>query len=213
MLLLADNLATRAWYVSDFVPELLDFVLITWAAFRLDPSVKLEQRITNQFADALEAAYEDAGKRWFVVPDMKRTDPKTGKEIARHDLRFYHRDISGQRLYFIFECKRLNVVNKKKKIVANPADYRAGMMKFVNDTYGAGHPCGAMIGYVMNGNLGSAQKTIKHLIHKNHASLRIIAGGPYTASPLMPKYPYNGETKHDRKNGCFVLYHILLAAN
>src|ERR1700686_4650844 len=171
MFLLADSLATRAWFVSDFVPELLEFVLFTWSTLRLDPSVKLEQRITNRFADALEHAYEDAGKRWFLVPDMKRTDPKTGKEIARHDIRFYHRDISGQRLYFIFECKRLNVLNKKKKIVANPTDYRGGMMKFVNDTYGAGHPCGAMIGYVMNGNLISAMRTVKNLVNKNSASL------------------------------------------
>jgi len=70
-----------------------------------------------------------------------------------------------------------------------------------------------MIGYVMNGNLGSAMKTIKHLVNKNRASLRIIAGGGYSLSPLMPEYPHNGETRHDRNDGPFVLYHLLLASN
>lgn len=213
MLLLADSLATRAWFVGDFVPELLEFVLVTWSTFQRDPSIKLEQRITNRFSDALEQAYEEEGKRWFLVPDMKRTDPKTGKEIARHDIRFFHRDINGQRLYFIFECKRLNVLNKSKKIVPNSSGYRAGMIKFINDTYGAGHPCGAMIGYVMDGNLSSALVTIKTLIKKNRGLLQIGPGGDYCLSPLMAKYPHNGETKHDRSDGHFVIYHLLLASN
>ena len=213
MLLLADNLATRAWFVGDFVPELLEFVLIAWRTFQRDPTIKMEQRITNRFSDALEQAYEEEGKRWFLVPDMKHTDPRTGKEIARHDIRFFHRDISGQRLYFIFECKRLNVLNKRRKIVPNSSGYRAGMVKFINDTYGAGHPCGAMIGYVMDGNLASALVTIKSLIKKNRRLLQISPGGDYCLSPLMAKHTHNGETKHYRSDGNFVLYHLLLPYN
>jgi hypothetical protein len=211
MLLLADSLATRAWFVGDFVPELLEFVLVTWSAFQRDPSVRLEQRITNRFSDALEEAYELQGKHWFLVPDMKRTDPRTGKEIARHDIRFFHREISGQRLYFIFECKRLNVSSRRKKIVPNSSGYLAGMIKFVNDTYGAGLPCGGMIGYVMDSNLTTALITIQKLIRKNRNQLQLSPGGDYCPSPLMAGYAYNGETKHSRRDGDFTLYHLLLS--
>jgi hypothetical protein len=131
MFLQADSPITRAWFVGDFVPELLELVLNVWAGFRPSRSASLEQRITNLFSDALECAYEKQGKRWFLVPDMKRTDPRTGKELARHDLRFFHRDISGQSLYFVFECKRLNVQRKRRRPIPNSSGYTAGMVRFI----------------------------------------------------------------------------------
>src|SRR5262249_1688993 len=152
----ADSNATRAWFVSDFVPEILALVLDTWKSFRRAPSVRLEQRITSLFSDALERTYEKQNRSWFIVPEMKRTDPKTGKEVARHDIRFFHRDVSGQRLYFILECKRLNILNKRGQICPNSSGYLLGMIKFVNETYGAGHPAGGMIGYVLDGKVSTA---------------------------------------------------------
>jgi hypothetical protein len=206
----ADSTATRAWFVTDFVPEILEVVLNTWKTFQRASSVRLEQRITNLFSDALERAYETQSKRWFIVPDMKRTDPKTGKELARHDIRFFHRDVSGQRLYFIFECKRLNVLNKRSQVCANSSTYVVGMIKFVDETYGAGHPAGGMIGYVMDANLSSALQSIKKRISKKRSSLQIVQGGDFAPSRLMSRYKHNGETKHRRNSGEFVIYHLLL---
>lgn len=209
MFMHADAPATQAWFIKDFVPEILQLVLATWEGFARDPSLRLEQRITNSFSHALERAYEEQGKSWFIVPEMQRTDPKTGKEIVRHDIRFFHRDVSGQRLYFVFECKRLNVLNKRGKIVPNSAGYKAGVLKFVMGTYGGGHPCGGMIGYVMDGKPASALITIKKLIRKNRGTLRLVPGSDYTFSSGVPY----GETKHDRSDGRFVIYHLLLPMN
>jgi hypothetical protein len=210
MLMLADSPATRAWFVDDFVPEVIDLVLGTWKSVRRIPSLRLEQRITNLFSDALERAYERQGKRWFLVPDMKRTDPKTGKEIARHDIRFFHRNISGQRLYFIFECKRLNVLSRSGRIIPNSSSYVAGMTRFVSGKYSAGHPCGGMIGYVMNGDVLSAVTAVKLRIAKRRGALRVVSGTEYSRSPSMPKQKHNGETKHHRSDGEFVIYHLML---
>ena len=58
MLLQADSPITRAWFVGDFVPGLLELVLDVWEGFRPSRSASLEQRITNLFSDALECAYE-----------------------------------------------------------------------------------------------------------------------------------------------------------
>ena len=209
----ADSATTRAWFVDDFVPELIEVVLDTWESFRLTCSAKLEQRITNLFSDALELAYERQGKTWFLVPDMKRTDPKTGKEVARHDIRFFNREVSGQRLYFVFECKRLNVMNRRGVILPNSSGYRAGMMQFINRVYSAGHPCGGMIGYVMDGDFPSALENIRKLINKYRVSLCLVSGGEYAPSPLMPRHIQNGETKHQRSDGKFVIYHLLLPLN
>jgi len=210
MLMLADSPATRAWFVADFVPEILEVVLDTWTSFRRAGSIRLEPRITSLFSDALERAYEEQDKRWFIVPEMKRTDPNTGKELARHDIRFYHRDVSGQRLYFIFECKRLNVRNKRGQVCTNSSSYVIGMIKFVSETYGAGHPAGGMIGYTMDGNISSALQAIKKRINKKRSSLQILQHGDYAPSSSMLNYEHNGETKHRRSGGDFVLYHLLL---
>lgn len=213
MLMIANGAATRAWFVADFVPELLELVLTTWENFARDRSLRLEQRITNSFSHALVRAYEDQGKRWYVFPEMQRTDPKTGKEIARHDIRFFHRDVSGQSLYFIFECKRLNILNKRGAVVPNSAGYKAGIVKFMSGMYGAGHPCGGMIGYVMDGKVLSAAEAVKKLIQRHRGSLLLIAGGEYRPSVLMPRHSSNGETRHERNGGQFVLYHLLLPLN
>ncbi len=211
MLMQADTPAARAWFVGDFVPEVLELVLVAWKSFLISRSARLEQRITNLFSDVLEQAYEKQGKRWFLVPDMKRTDPKTGKEIARHDIRFFHRDISGQRLYFLFECKRLNVRNKRGRIIPNSSSYTAGMIRFVSRKYGGSHPCGGMIGYVMDGDVPSALAAVKRRIGRRRTVLRICAGGDYAPSLLMPNHKHNGETKHFREDGDFTIYHLFLA--
>lgn len=214
MFMLADSPKTRAWFIDDFVPEILQLVISVWETFTRDhPSLRLETRITNSFSHALVRAYEEQGKRWYVFPEMQRTDPITGREIARHDIRFFHRDVSGQSLYFVFECKRLNILNKRGVVVPNSAGYKAGIMKFVNNTYGAGHPCGGMIGYVMDGNLGSALITIKKVIEKNRQSLWLTPDGDYAASSLMSKHAERGETKHQRADGGFVIHHLLLPRN
>jgi len=213
MLMCADSATTRAWFVDDFVPELIEVVLETWEGFRLTCSAKLEPRITSLFSDALELAYEKAGKTWFLVPEMKRTDTKTGKEVSRHDIRFFHREISGQRLYFVFECKRVNVMNRRGKILPNNAGYRTGMLQFINGVYSAGHPCAGMIAYVMDGDVPSALEKIKKLVRKYRVSLRLILGSEYAPSSLMPKHLSNGETKHQRIDGRFVIYHLLLPLN
>jgi hypothetical protein len=209
MLMRAESAATRAWFVADFVPEILDFVFATWDTFRLRPSVRLEQRITNLLSDAIEHAYDEQGKCWFIVPDMKRTDRRTGKELARHDIRFFHRYVSGQRLYFVFECKRLNVVRGERRI-PNSSAYTAGMFCFVSQKYGAGHPCGGMIGYVMDGDVASARAAVEARIVKRRSQLQMLACGGYCPSPLMPTHPDNGETRHQRTEGEFVIYHLLL---
>lgn len=209
MLMRAESAATRAWFIADFVPDILELVLATWESFRLRPSVRLEQRITNLFCEALELAYEEEGKRWFIVPDIKRTDPKSGKELARHDIRFFHRDIGGQRLYFVFECKRLNVA-WRGRIIPNTSTYTAGMIRFVSQKYGAGHPCGGMIGYVMDGNVPSAHAAVEGRIAKRRGQLQMAARDAYCPSPLMPRHPHNGETKHQRSDCEFLIYHLFL---
>lgn len=210
MLMDADNPKTKTWFVGDFVPEVLEVVLCTWKTFKKKRGVRLEQRITNLFSDALEVAYEKQGKSWFLVPDMKRCDPKTGKEIARHDIRFFHREISGQRLYLVFECKRLNIRDKKGRVIPNSSSYTAGMTRFVNGKYSAGHPCGGMIGYVMDSNVTGVLKHIKARIDKRRHALCIVPGGNYTRSRLMWNQKCNGETRHRRSDGEFVIYHLLL---
>jgi hypothetical protein len=80
----------------------------------------------------------------------------------------------------------------------------------VDGKYGAGHPGGGMIGYVMDGDVPSALEAIKQRISKRRISLRVTPAGDYKPSPMMPMHSQNGETQHQRRDGCFTIYHLLL---
>lgn len=200
------------WFPEGFVPEILELLLATWKKLRLRHDVRLEPRITNLLNRALEEEYTRQGKAWYVHPEIKEADPVTGKEISRTDIRFYHRDIPGQKLYFALEAKRLHV----ESVGCTRGAYSEyvgvdGMMCFVTGKYSEIAPAGGMIGYIMDGKLEQAAKGIGAAVGSRAAELKLAKGTRYQASKLMPQHPWNGETRHRRKSGAFTMYHVLLS--
>ena len=97
-------------FPEGFAGEVMQLMLKTWLTFSKHHDVRLEERITAVFRDALIEAYVAAGRNWFVTLEDPITDPTFGTETGRNDLRFYHRDIPGQHTFLTVECKRLHVV-------------------------------------------------------------------------------------------------------
>jgi len=211
MQVVVGNGANR-WFPDGFVPEILELLLATWKKLKLRCDVQLEPRITNLFSQAIEEEYTRQGKAWYVHPEIKESDPQTGKEISRTDIRFYHRDIPGQKLYFVLEAKRLHVKSENSTHLGYTEYIGAdGMMCFITGKYSRTAPFGGMIGYVMDGELDQAAKGIADAIQTRAAELRLADNTQYQASPLMPCHPWNGETYHRRKSGLFAMYHLLFS--
>lgn len=199
------------WFPDGFVFEILELLLATWEKLKLTRDVRLEPRITNLFNRAIEDEYTRQGKAWYVHPEIKEADPITGKEISRTDIRLYHREVPGQKLYFALEAKRLHV-ESDDRTRGGYGEYAGndGMMCFITGKYSRSAPAGGMLGYVMDGDLERAAQGVTNAIRNAAAQLRLVSGGDYQPSKLMPQHPWNGETQHERNTGLFSMFHLLL---
>jgi hypothetical protein len=200
------------WFPHGFVPEVLELLLATWERLEFPNDVRLEPRITNLFNQAIEDEYTRQDKAWYVHPEIKEADPVTGKEVSRTDIRLYHRDIPGQKLYFALEAKRIHA-ESGDGTRGGYGEYVGtdGMMCFITGKYSRAARFGGMLAYVMDGDLGRAAQGVANAIRNGASRLKLVADGDYRPSKLMPCHPWNGETQHERSNGSFGMFHLLLA--
>ncbi len=98
-----------------------------------------------------------------LLPDDPQADPKP---IGYPDIRILF--LTGSdKLYLAMECKRLNVMRAKNRTATQASEYVAkGMMRFVSGQYSPTWPLGAMLGYVMDGNMDTAYIAIRDQIEQ-----------------------------------------------
>ena len=78
--------------------------------------------------------------------------------------------------YLAYECKRLNVVhNGKKSSLATPY-VMEGLKRFVTEQYAENLPVGCMLGYVLDGNIQTAQSKIHEAIKIKKHDIRLTVG-------------------------------------
>lgn len=202
---------SRDLFPGGFVPDVLLLVLRTWADFRPTPGVVLEEPITALFRVALENRYCEEGKDWFVTLEEPNINPFSGVEVSRTDLRFLPPGLKRAGRAFVIESKRLNI-RSGKRTDSNASQYTGaeGMMRFVSRRYSPSHSCGGMMGYVMDGKVEKARIAVAASINKRRNDLKLRENSGYAACACTPDHPHNGETYHNREDGEFVIYHLLL---
>lgn len=83
------------------------------------------------------------------------------------------------------------------------------MLRFFDGhRYGAGQRHGAMIGYVMDGNLPNALKSVINQIHAQRVVLKLR--GRLSPSVLVAGRPEAHQSEHDRLADPLTLHHLLL---
>jgi hypothetical protein len=205
------SLLRRELFPVGFAGEVMLLVLETWFVFSLRHDVRHENRITAVFRSALIEAYVRSGRSWFVALEDPITDPDFGTELGRNDLRFYPQNHRGQTIFFTLECKRLRVTTKSgfRDLAAEYVD--KGVMRFVNNQYSAGLPCGGMIGYVMDNDTSKALESIIREIKTKGTSLRLrTKNGICIPSILLTRCKTSADTFHLRTDGMFELHHLLV---
>jgi len=192
------------------IPNILELVVKTWQRFQKPRSLDHEVPISRRFREALRRGKDLYELPFTIWPESSETDPDTGKEIGRIDIRFLH----GWResVYFAFECKRLRIPYNTG-MRPNTGEYvgASGMMRFITGQYGKGLLSGGMIGYVMDGNLSAAVPAVKKTIDKNREDLRLIFGSSLDFSSMMPRKQAVKETRHDLTKREFTIHHVFLA--
>jgi hypothetical protein len=202
----------RGWglFPNGWTGEVLQFVIEVWDGIRLPKSARLEPRITKLFTGAIIERYEREERDWFCVPEAPDWNEE-GKEISRTDIRLYPPGRKRRSVAFVVESKRLNTP------ASNAAAYVGadGMMCFVPTAaapakYAAGLPCGAMLGYVMDGNVARAHLAVFKAIKAKKLALLLTPDGGYRNSALLKNHKWHGETRHSFPDGRFTVYHLLV---
>jgi hypothetical protein len=210
---ISGNGQERGWglFPYGWTGEVLQFVIEVWDDLRIPKAARLEPRITKLLTGAIVERYEREGRDWFCVPEAPDWNDE-GKEVSRTDIRLYPPGPKRRNVSLIMEGKRLNTP------ASNAAAYVGvgGMMCFIPQgtvpaKYAVGLPCGAMLGYVMDGNLARAHVVVCKAIKAKRSLLLLSADGEYQTSQLLQADGWHGETRHRFPDGQFTIYHLLLA--
>ncbi len=202
----------RGWglFPDGWAGEVLQFVNDVWNDLTIPKTARLEPRITKLLSGAIIARYEREERDWFCVPESPDWNEE-GKEISRTDIRLYPPGRKRRTISLILEGKRLNTP------ASRAAEYvgAGGMMCFVPMAkvpvkYAAGLPCGAMLGYVLDGNVRRAHSAVCKAIKAKRALLLLAANGEFCPLRLANSHEFHGVTKHQRPDGLFLIYHLFL---
>mgnify|MGYP005845988709 FL=1 len=140
-----------------------------------------------------------------LQPDMESWLPDAAH---RGDIRFSCG--RGLESYFLIEAKRLFVTFPKsgRKDSLIPKYISEGMMRFVKRHYAPFQHRSAMLGYVHDETLANAHSQLAQGIQTRQDDLRLSC--PFQPSSMSVK-PTVAETQHSLDDGCFILYHLLVA--
>jgi hypothetical protein len=143
--------------------------------------------------------------QYELLPDAVVGDvsPKGYIDIA---VLFY---VDREEVYLAYECKRLNVSSSGGGRKSLATEYvREGMMRFVRAQYAQALPFGAMLGYVMDGDVLFALAAVKERIRENAANLRCEPSAPMDIEP--PGTFHFFSTTHQRPSCAIELRHFML---
>jgi len=204
---------TAGLLIEDIVATVLDITVAAWPRVcqseRVGPSDK-EDDITDRL-------------RWEMVAEKKRRNPRPQVRFERETQRddpekdyptglidvyvIYSLDETD---YFAMECKKINDRHETpvKKYIEN------GVYRFSSGKYGAGHPYGAMIGYVTGGTPESAAEFVGgKLMGYDERKIRAKAEWGWQAERQFGHFPNLFSTMHGQAGtpNTILLLHLFLA--
>ena len=194
-----------------FAGEVMGLILKTWGGFSVPTGVCHETPITALFHKALVSAYADSGRSWFITLEDPITDPDSGTQDGRNDLRFYPLNHPGQTIFFAVECKRLHVTTDSGFSCLADKYVDEGVRRFVDGKYSTGLPCGGMVGYVMDNQMDKALESVLKEIRTKEQALGLpVRTGVHTPSSALQNHRWSIDSRHHRSNHQFTLHHVLL---
>jgi len=137
-----------------------------------------------------------------------------GPVAARIDFKF----LAGfdEDAYFAFECKRLRIP-RGAKLDHNTDSYvgTEGMGRFVTGKYAPGQQHGAMLAYVMDGDVPAAKSSVLSSVQSLKGALRLVSGLQWECSRFLPNESSVQQTRHRRELNAggecsFTLQHLFL---
>jgi hypothetical protein len=202
------------FFREELIPDGLRLVLDVWRKLPSFAKAGKEDEITGRLAATMKRE-KKARRLGFSIHFQAIPLGPNGPVAARIDFKF----LAGfdEDAYFAFECKRLRIP-QPSGLDHNTDSYVGyeGMGRFIIGKYAPGQPHGAMIGYVMDGDIATAKSAVIALVHARRNELKLTSGPAWGVSQFLPSEPDVHQTRHRcesgmRARGAFTLQHIFLA--
>ncbi len=202
------------FFREELIPDGLRLVLDAWRKLHSSAKAGMEDAITGRLAAAMKRE-KKARRLGFSIHFQAIPVGPDGPVAARIDFKF----LAGfdEDAYFAFECKRLRIP-RQSGLDHNTDSYVGceGMGRFIIGKYAPSQPHGAMIGYVMDGNIATAKSAVIALVHARRAELKLTSGPAWEVSQFLPNEPDVHQTRHRRElntgaGEAFTLQHMFLS--
>ena len=116
----------------------------------------------------------------------------------------------GSEVYFAIEAKRLRFLSPGGQLRTGNDEYvKNGMMRFIDGRYSPFMKAGAMLGYVFDGDTGTARLGVDGYIRTKVHELKLKHPKGLVKSEMLPNESVD-ETRHDLTSRIFTIYHIFI---
>lgn len=198
--------------IDTLVPDILELLMDSWERMpELQPDAP-EEAISESLCRCLQRNPKRVDLPFQIRTQIVELEPAAGEDQGRMDIVFLLL-VPREDIYFCLECKRLNALSGGH-VRAYSAEYvRFGMERFVNGRYAPSVRQGAMVGYVLDGDIVRAIDNVSAVIQTKHADLAMAAPGRMLASSLRPGDARMRETHHVRASSgqAFYIHHVFVA--
>jgi hypothetical protein len=202
---------SRLWVTSfeDAHTAFLDAILRVWPSCRATCQATTgEDEITRKLVVLIRKDKKIRSSPFFVESQLELLPPDlrgdvTAKGYLDIAVLFF---TTSRKVYFACECKRLHIPDGHGTRRSLATEYvLQGMMRFVRAQYAKSFPLGAMIGYVMDGDIVSATSAVVTQVRKYSRRLHCRSRDIGSGTP-----PAALTTMHRRACGDIRLTHLLV---
>ncbi|MBN1575661.1 MAG: hypothetical protein JW913_03865 [Chitinispirillaceae bacterium] len=199
-------------FQCQFVPFIIELVLSTWEQMSKPGPSDLEDAISNRLYCALLNSKKRSYFPFHISREDLEFDMDLAKETGRKDIVFYP-PLPDQEIYFCIEAKRLNAIISG--VCRSLADeyVKEGMQRFVDGKYARSVRHGAMLAYVLDGDIKRAMHNIQNNIFKRLSKLRMNNNDGLRTSTIRPDDCRTKETNHQRaiETSIFRIHHLFVS--
>ena len=195
--------------LDSLIPDILDLIVSTWQEMPAPAANAREDPTTEELCRWLCRSRNSRNLPLQIRTQVVELDPNAGEDQGRMDIAFLPM-VPREDIYFCLECKRLNVV-QHGKVRSYASEYLThGMLRLVRGQYAARVKNGAMLAYVLDGDVANAILNVNGLIKKRHQELQIQPPSEMYQSSIRPDDSMVRETRHLRSFTPkeFVIHHI-----
>lgn len=200
------------FFQQNLIPAVLSHIIEIWERMPKPGPSELEDAISRKLYSALVKAKDRSIHAFLIRYQDVEVDTDLAKETGRKDIVFFP-PANDEEIYLCLEAKRLNaVVSGVRRSLAD--EYvKEGMQRFVDGKYARFVQHGAMLAYVLDGEIDRAISNVENNIRNRRSELRMDKNGGFLASTIRPDDPRTKETRHRRthEKAVFRIHHLFVS--